>query len=184
MKNERKTCPKISSKFFSIITLLTPLKKHTMFNIANSNKGTMNMVAPSKSNLPLSYFSSFSLSTALFVKLKFTFFLPKHFMVASKSPKRLPEINLITQILCSFHQVLIEPSLARTSYKCWKREDMYTATNTTNHGSETWNIQSRSYIKFNRHTWGLVSCKRIIIPCIKYMYHHSHNIGPCETHTL
>ena len=124
MKNERKTCPNISSKLFSITTLLSPQKKQTMFNMTSINKGTMNMAAPSKLNLPFSYFSIFSLSTALFVKLKFTLFLHKHFMMASKTPNKLPEIILIIQILCSFHQVIIEPSLERTSYKCWKRQDV------------------------------------------------------------
>ena len=118
----------------SQLSLLTPQKKQTIFNMTNINKGTMNMAAPSKSNLPFSYFSSFSLSTALFVvyqkktalfvNLKFTLFLLKHFMMASKNPNKHPEIDLIMYILCSFHQFLIEPSLERTSYKCWKREDM------------------------------------------------------------
>ena len=108
----------------SQLSLLTPQKKQTIFNMTNINKGAMNMAAPSKSNLPFSYFTSFSLSTALFVKLKFTLFLLKHFMMASKNPNKHPEIDLIMYILCSFHQFLIEPSLERTSYKCWKREDM------------------------------------------------------------
>lgn len=133
-----KSCPNITRKLESKMTLLRPAKKQIKLSTAKSARGIIKNAAPSKLNLPFSYLSSFSLSTALLVILNFPLCIPIRFMMTSKHPNRLPETDLIDHILCSFQNVVNVAPVERTSYKCPQREDTYTVANTANHGLETW----------------------------------------------
>ncbi|KAJ0843292.1 hypothetical protein HanRHA438_Chr15g0689771 [Helianthus annuus] len=68
------------------MTRLMPPTKHTTFSNTMTVNGIMNIFAPSRSNVPFSYLSSFSRSTTLFVSLKLAFTIPNDFIITSRQP--------------------------------------------------------------------------------------------------